>query len=237
MRILLANPNATIAITDACLALARGVASPGTAVVGWTNASGPAVVDSFYADYAAGGPLARGLSAAAPGTDAVVLAGFGNYGAAAVKEALAIPVVSMAEAAMGVATLLTHRFAIVTTSRRMIAYTEDLVATAGFAPRCTAVRAVELPPIGEAPPSEEAIVGALADEAERVAADTGAEAVVLGGARLAVFAAALRRRTRVPVIEPVACGVLLAESLVRMGLAQSKLGKFAPPPRPLAEYD
>jgi hypothetical protein len=34
----------------------------------------------------------------------------------------------------------------------------------------------------------------------------------------------------------VACAVTLAESLVRIGLAQSKAGKFAPPPRPLADY-
>jgi hypothetical protein len=28
----------------------------------------------------------------------------------------------------------------------------------------------------------------------------------------------------------------MAESLVRIGLRQSKAGKFAPPPRPLEEY-
>jgi hypothetical protein len=34
----------------------------------------------------------------------------------------------------------------------------------------------------------------------------------------------------------VACAVQMAETLVRLGLGQSRAGKFAPPPRPLAEY-
>ena len=38
------------------------------------------------------------------------------------------------------------------------------------------------------------------------------------------------------VVEPVACAVTMAESLVRIGLRHSKAGKFARPPRPLGEY-
>ena len=68
-------------------------------------------------------------------------------------------------------------------------------------------------------------------------ADTRADLVILGGARLSPYAAALRPRSAVPIIEPVACGVQMAEALVRLGLAQSTAGKFAPPPRDLKEYE
>jgi len=34
----------------------------------------------------------------------------------------------------------------------------------------------------------------------------------------------------VPIVEPVACGIQLAEAAVRLGLRQSKAGKFAAPP-------
>jgi allantoin racemase len=54
--------------------------------------------------------------------------------------------------------------------------------------------------------------------------------VVLGGARLSPYAARLRERVAVPIVEPVACGVLLAEAAVRLRLRQSKAGKFAAPP-------
>ena len=138
---------------------------------------------------------------------------------------------------MAMAVPLCHRFAIVTTAARMIPYTEDVVQQAGFAPRCAAVRAVELPPIGERAPDEAGVVEALAAAAATVTAETGADLVILGGARLSPYAAPLRARSRVPVLEPVACGVQMAEALVRLGLSQSKTGKYAPPPRDLKEYE
>jgi len=236
LRILVANPNATQAITDACLALARVAASPGTEITGWTNHDGPAVVDSFHGDYSAGRPLVRGLRTLTPAPDAVVLAGFGNYGTAAVKEALDIPVVSMAEAAMSLAVPLCHRFAIVTTVPRMIAYTQDLVDELGFAARCAAVRAVALPPLDGPQRPDASVAADVAAEVERLRRDTGADLVILGGARLSPCAAALRRLTAVPVLEPVACGVQVAEALVRLGLRQSKAGKYATPPLPWEAY-
>jgi len=237
VRILLANPNSTESLTEACAELARRAASPGTLIESWSNRDGPPAVDSVFADYMAGRPLALALAALAPPPDAIVLAGFGNYGTGAVKEVLEAPVVSMAEAAMAMAVPLCHRFAIVTTAARMIPYTEDVVQQAGFASRCAAVRAVELPPIGLLALDDGRVVEALAAAVAGVTAETGADLVILGGARLSPYAAPLRAQSRVPVLEPVACGVQMAEALVRLGLAQSKTGKYAPPPRDFKEYE
>ena len=225
MRLLVANPNSTQAITEACVALARAAASPGTAIVGWTNREGPPVVDSVHADYLAGRPLLAGLRAARPAPGAVVLAGFGNYGTAAAKEALAVPVVAMAEAAMAMATLLCHRFAIVTTLPRMIPYTEDLVRLAGLESRCAGVRAGSLPPVTAPVPEREAVVAALAAEVERARAEGGADLVILGGARLSPYAVDLGRRTALPVVEPLACAVRVAEALVGLGLHLRIVGR------------
>ena len=125
---------------------------------------------------------------------------------------------------MACAVPLCRRFAIITTSPRVIPYTEDVVQTFGFAARCAAIRAVPLPPLEAPPPPDEEIAASLAAEAERAHATSGAEVVILGGARLSPYAAALRRRTPLTVIEPVACGVAMAEALVRIGLRQGKAG-------------
>ena len=236
MRILVANPNATEAITDACLALARAAASPGTELTGWTNRQGPPIIDSFYGDYMAGRPLARAVVDLRPLPDAVVLAGFGNYGTAAVKEILDVPVIAMAEAAMAFAMPFCHRFAIVTTSPRMIPYTQDLVTFLGFDAHCAGVRAVSMPPPDPSQPGQERVLDQLAEEVGRVTETGAADLVILGGALLSPYAGALRARTPVPVIEPIACAVQMAEAVVRLELRQSKLRKFAPPPRRLAEY-
>lgn len=75
MRVLVVNPNATDAITEGCVALARAAAASGTEVVGWTNRESPPVVDSFHADYLAGRALLTGLPRLEPAADAVVPAG------------------------------------------------------------------------------------------------------------------------------------------------------------------
>ena len=226
MRLLVANPNATESVTDACAALARAAASAGTDILRWTNREGPPLVDSWLTDYAAGATLAPALRQVNPPPDAVVLAGFGNYGTAAVKEALDVPVVALAEASMSLAMPLCRRFAIVTTAPRMVAYTEDLVATLGFRERCAGVTAIQLPPLGAAV-HDDALVAELAAEVERIRSLGRAEVVILGGSRLSPFAAPLRKLTPITVLEPVACAVQMAEALVRLGLAPSRLG--APP--------
>lgn len=213
MKLLLANPNATERVTQACAKLARAAALPGTEIVEWTNRRGPAVIDSWETDAAAARALASDLPAVTPLPDAVVLAGFGDYGTRTVKDVLATPVVALPEAALAYALMLCPRFAIVTTSSRMIQYTEHVVERLGFAARCRAVSAVELPPIEAGEPPAGEIVPKLVD----VATSTSADLIVLGGSRLSPYAAALRARIALTVLEPVACAVTLAESLVRIG--------------------
>lgn len=217
MRLVLANPNATVAITEACAALARAAASPGTEITPWTNREGPPVVDGMVSDYQAGAALVRGMVALAPRPDAIVLAGFGNYGTGAVKEALDLPVVNMAEAAMAFAVPLCHRFAIISTSPRMIAYTEDLVQAFGFAARCGTVRGIPFSPLDAPLPPDTEIIERLAAEAERARESAGIDLVILGSAWLSRYAAGFRLRTSLKVIEPVACGTAMAEALVRIG--------------------
>jgi len=230
VKIFLANPNATQAITEACRELAHRAASTGTEVIAWTNREGPPIVDSFYADYAAGRALSLALPRVAPPPDAVVLAGFGNYGTAAVKEVMEVPVVNIAEAALAFALPFCHRFAVLTAPARMVPYTQDLIALLGVAGRCAAVHAVNLPRLDEGEPSPGSVVTTMVTAVEQLIAEDGADLVVLGGARLSPYAASLRGRVAVPIVEPVACGVQLAEAAVRLGLRQSKAGKFAAPP-------
>ncbi len=213
MKLLLANPNATERVTLACAKLARAVALPGTDIVEWTNRRGPAVIDNYETDAAAARALVADLPEVRPLPDAVVLAGFGDYGTRTVKDVLATPVVALPEAALAYALTLCPRFAIVTTSARMIPYTEHLVERLGFAARCRAVCAIELPPIAAGEPPADEIVPKLVD----VATSTSAGLIVLGGSRLSPYAAALRASIALIVVEPVACAVTLAESLVRIG--------------------
>jgi len=119
---------------------------------------------------------------------------------------------------------------VLTAPARMVPYTQDLIALLGAASRCAAVHSVNLLPLNETEPSPASAVTALTTAVAQVIAESGADLVVLGGARLSPYAARLRERVAVPIVEPVACGIQLAEAAVRLGLRQSKAGKFAAPP-------
>jgi allantoin racemase len=60
--------------------------------------------------------------------------------------------------------------------------------------------------------------------------------VILACAGLCGYDAELSRLAGVPVLDPVAVAVKVAESLVGLGVSHSKLRKFAHPPQPLENY-
>jgi allantoin racemase len=60
--------------------------------------------------------------------------------------------------------------------------------------------------------------------------------VILACAGLCGYERELSQRAGVPVLDPVAVGVKVAESLVGLELVHSKIRKFARPPQPLDHY-
>ncbi len=94
--------------------------------------------------------------------------------------------------------------------------------------RYARVRACEVPVLALDDPTSGACEK-LSQEIERAKAQDRAEAIVLGCAGMADLAASLGRRHALPVIDGVASAVKLAEALVSLGHATSKLGPYARP--------
>ena len=225
MRILLVNVNTTVAATEAMVDVARHGVHAGTDVVGLTPSFGSAGVDSNVQSLlAAVGVLDAVMSYGEP-YDAVVLGGFGEHGREGLVELLEVPVVDITEASVHVAMLLGRTFSIVTTLARAVSQIEDRLLLAGLRERCTSVRPVGLST------RELDLDGAAAAvvAAARSAVDDGAEVIVLGCGGLAGLADQVSQAIGVPVVDPVMTGVVLAESLVRLGLRTSTVGSCAPP--------
>jgi Asp/Glu/Hydantoin racemase len=129
MKLLVVNPNSSETVTAAIMASARRGATAGTELVGVTTKGGTRKIDCAFADYLSGAFMIRTCleSLELHHPDAVVLAGFGRVGIDALKEALEIPVVSISEASMAVASLLGHRFTTLTMLDQFIPYQQDLV--------------------------------------------------------------------------------------------------------------
>ena len=237
MKILVINPNSAETVTAAIMESARRAASAGTELVGVTTKGGTRNIDSAFGDYMSGGFMIRTCLDAVPlhRPDAVVLAGFGRVGIDALKEALAIPVVSISEASMAIACLLGHRFTTLTMLQQFIPYQQDLVRYYGFEAKCASVRAINVN-VEECVTNRAKTMAELREQITRIVSEDRAEVVILACAGLCGYDLELSRLAGVPVLDPVAVGVKVAESLVSLGLSHSKIRKFAAPPQPLDNY-
>lgn len=237
MKLLVVNPNSSDTVTGAIMDAARRAAAPGTTLVAVTTKGGTRNVDSAFADYLSGAFMIRTCleAVAVHAPDAVVLAGFGRVGIDALKEALAIPVVSISEASMAVACLLGHRFSTLTMLEQFVPYQQDLIKLYGFEAKCASVRAINVN-VEECVTNRDETLRQLTEQIRRLVAEDRAEVVILACAGLCGYDAELSHRAGVPVLDPVAVAVKMAESLVSLGLSHSKIRKFAVPPQPLDRY-
>lgn len=227
MKLLVVNPNTTASMTRDIGAAARAVAAPGTEIVAVNGPDGPASIEGYYDEAFAVPGMLREI-ARARDVDGVVIACFDDTGLDAARCLVAAPVVGIGEAAFHIASLLGERFSVVTTLARSIGAIEKNLVRYGLASRCARVRAADVAVLALDDPSGAArrAIEAQIDAALR---DDGAEAIVLGCAGMAAYAADLSRAFGVPVVDGVAAAVKLVEATVALGLTTSKRGGYATP--------
>jgi allantoin racemase len=237
MKLLIVNPNSSETVTGAIMESAQRAASPGTELLPVTTKGGTRNIDSAFGDYLSGAYMIRTCldAVAVHRPDAVVLAGFGRVGIDALKEALTVPVVSISEASMAVACLLGHRFTTLTMLQQFIPYQQDLVRYYGFEAKCASVRAIDVN-VEQCVTDREGTLRALSAEIRKVVEEDRAEVVILACAGLCGYDRDLTTLAGVPVLDPVAVAVKVAEGLVGLGLSHSKVRKFAHPPQSLDQY-
>ena len=225
MRIRLINPNTTASMAAA----ARAVAAPGTQIVAATSQAGPASIEGHY-DEAMNfiGLVDEIRKGEAEGTDAYVIACFGDPGLLGARELTEAPVLGIAEAAMRAASFVATGFSIGTTLERTRIIAEHLVQACGMARHCRCVRTAGLPVLELENPQSNARALILA-ECENALEQDKSGAIVLGCAGMADLAHYLETRLRVPVIDGVTAAVKFAEALVGLGLKTSKRGDLAFP--------
>ena len=231
MRILVVNPNTTDSMTQRIAAAARAVASPTTQIIARTSAHGPASIEGYFDEvFAAPGMLEEMLKGEADGAVGYVVACFDDTGLEAARSAVKGPVVGIGEAGFHLASLVAHKFSVVTTLSRSIAPIEANLAKYGLDRRCARVRACEVPVLSLEDPGSGAR-GKLSSEIARALIEDASDAIVLGCAGMADLADSLAREHGVPVIDGVGAAVKLLEALGGLGLATSKRGPYAPPLR------
>ena len=228
MKILVVNVNTTASMTDVIAASARSVAAPGTEIVGLTPEVGADSVEGNFESYLAAVAVMNAVVTYPGEYDAVIQAGFGEHGREGLQELTDVPVVDITEAAGHLASLLGHKYSVVTTLDRTVPLIEDRLKLAGLDARCASVRSSGLSVL-ELEEDADIAVKAIVAEAEKAVRDDKAEVICLGCGGMAGLDEAVRQATGVPVVDGVTAAVKLAESLVGLGLTTSKARTYATP--------
>jgi allantoin racemase len=144
--------------------------------------------------------------------DGVLIGCFGDPGLFALRESAACPITGLAEASMQLAAAY-GSFAIVTGGERWRAMLERLALSLGHT---TALKHVEIvTPTGAELQANPALAVECLSLACQRAAETGAQAVILGGAGLAGYSKQLEAYCPVPLIDSAEAGL----SVLLQGLA------------------
>ena len=146
MRILIINPNTTASMTEKIGQAAGAVAASGTEIIAVNPPDGPVSIEGYYDEaFSVPGLLAEIAKGEALAVSAHVIACFDDTGLEAARSLAAAPVIGIGEAAFHLASMLGHRFSVVTTLSRSIAAIETNLMKYGLAARCARVRACEVP--------------------------------------------------------------------------------------------
>ena len=231
MRILVANPNTSVSVTDRLCAVGRAAAAAGTELVASTAPRGVPYISSRAEAQIAGAVLLETLVEQESGVDAAIIAAFGDPGLGGARELLDIPVVGYAEAAMASALMLGRRFAVVTFAQSMEAWYTETVEAYGLTSRATRVRCADRA-FADLDAVQTEMEDYLVELALSAVNDDGADVIILGGAPLAGMARTVRHRIPVPCIDAMVAAVKQAEALVALAPLKATSGSFR---RPLAK--
>ena len=227
MKLLIYNPNTTQAMTAGFMPAALAAASAGTSVIGETAARGPASIEGYYDEALCVPPmLERFAGLGEEGFDAAIVACFDDTGLDAARSLLRLPVIGLCQSAAQVASTVCERVAIVTTMPQSIPPLERLMGSYLGPDRQAGVLASGIPVLDLEHPSE-ATLAKLFATCEK--ALSRADGIILGCAGLSQLASDISERFGVPVIEPIAASIKMAETVVGLSLSTSKSGGWTPP--------
>jgi allantoin racemase len=213
VRILVANPNTSAAVTALVERAIRRVASPRSEFLFVTGSFGAKVVSSWSENAIAAHSAVDLVSTHAKGCDGIILAISFDSGLRAARELSGLPTLGITEAALLAASTLGVRIGLVVLSSRAKTLYRDLVCSYGLGDRLCGIRALD----GEGEYDERR--GGYGEEELTAAARAlieldGAEIVILVGAVFGGRSLDIERRLPVPILDGLRCAAPMIEALI-----------------------
>jgi allantoin racemase len=192
---------------------------------------GPSSIESAWEEYlSVPGTIEKAVQAEKDGYAGMILGCFGDPGIDALREMVAIPVVGPGEASLHIASMLGHRFSIVTVMEPVIPSLEKLVKVSGLDKKLASVRAVDIPVL-ELRQDVKKTMGRVVEEAQEAKIKDRADTVILGCMSMAFMGISdeIQESLGIPVVNPVWVSLKILEGLVSCRLSHSKKAYPFPP--------
>lgn len=241
MRIRVVIPSITQGFEALGLEQYSPAARPGTEISVTLLDRGPASIESRYDETIATPDIVRKIvEAEKDGVDAVIIDCMADPGLEAAREMVSIPVIGPAETAMHIASILGHRFSVITVLDQLAPLFDGHAVKTGLVERLASVRAVNIPVLELV--DTERLVRALVEQSAKAVREDGAHVIVFGCTGMIGLAGDVESGLEeqgiadVPVIDPAVLAVKIAEVLVDTGLSHSKRTYPRPPEKLIVGY-
>ncbi len=222
MRILIINPNSDEGMTKAIQQTAENFAEGEYEVVCKLTNDAPKFIETYEDTIKAAPGMIKLVRENEDKFDAFIVACHCDPNLDAMKEITKKPVVGIGEASMKIASMLGHRFSVVSTAKHSIPNKEAVIRKYHLQDAMASVRAPE----GD--------VSGCSDEekylqAAKLAIDEDmAEVIVLGCAGMTGLDKKLEKKLGVPVLDGVICALMIAIGLVKYNVSTSKIRRYNP---------
>ncbi|NHJ47294.1 MAG: Asp/Glu/hydantoin racemase [Asgard group archaeon] len=222
MKILIINPNSDAGMTKAIQKTAENFAEGEYGVVCYSTPNAPKFIETYEDEIKAAPGMVQLVRENEDKFDAFIVACHCDPNLFAMKEITTKPVVGIGEASMKIASMLGHRFSVVSTAKHSIPNKEAVIRRYHLQDALASVRAPE----GD--------LSNLSDEEKYLQAaklaieEDMAEVIVLGCAGLTGLDKQMQKELGVPVLDGVICALILATGLVKYGVSTSKIRRFNP---------
>lgn len=192
--------------------------------------AGPALLDSHH-DWMLSdlSMYEAGLRAQERGCDAICIDTMSDSGVAALRSVMDIPVIGPGKASYLMALLLGQRFSVLTQWDPWMGLYHKSLRDYGLEHLCASIRSINMPPdlrnlLGG---KEEVVFPKLVEEGMRCVED-GADVICLGSTTMHQAHGHLMENLPVPVINPGPLSYKLAETVLGLGLTQSRVAYRRP---------
>lgn len=189
---------------------------------------GTKTIESFYDENFATPEILKIVRENKNQYDGIMINCFADPGLKAAREICNIPVAGPGESAIILASMLGHKFSIVSVKKKVIPMFEMKAASLGLSKRLSSVEYIDIP-VNELEDNFNKTEKAIIQAINKTIRQNNTEVAVLGCTGMLLLYSEVAKKVSIPVVEPAATALKTLEILIDLRISHSKVGLYITP--------